>query len=163
MAKAHRLRHRHEKKLRNSGQKEHRHKHNADAQRRNERRHRDLLRAVEDGLLHLLAHGQIALDVFDLHRGIVDQDADRERQSSQGHDVDGLAERAQQNHRNKNGQRNRDRDDNRRPPVAQEKQNHDGGEAGGGQAFPQNSLNRRAHEKRLVEQSFDIQVGRQSL
>ena len=49
--------HRHEKKLRNAGEKEHGHKHNADAQGRNEGRHRHLLCAVKDGLLHLLAHG----------------------------------------------------------------------------------------------------------
>ena len=61
-------------------QEEHGHEHDADAERGNERRHGDLLRAVENGLPHLLAHGQIALDVFDFHRGIIDQDADGQRQ-----------------------------------------------------------------------------------
>ena len=60
--------------------------------RRDESRNRDLLRAIENGLPHLLAHGQVALDVFDFHRRIVHQDADRERQTAERHDVDRLAD-----------------------------------------------------------------------
>ena len=44
-------------------------------------------------MLDLLALFQIAIDVLDLDRGVVDQDADGERQAAQGHDVDGLAQR----------------------------------------------------------------------
>ena len=39
---------------------------------------------------------KIAIDVFDLDGGVVDQDADGERQAAEGHDVDGLAERREQ-------------------------------------------------------------------
>ena len=34
---------------------------------------------------------EIALDVFDFDGGVVDQDADGERESAERHDVDGLA------------------------------------------------------------------------
>ena len=34
---------------------------------------------------------KVALDVFDFHRRVIDQNADRERQAAQRHDVDGLA------------------------------------------------------------------------
>src|SRR6202011_334836 len=139
--KGHRFRQRNEKKLRYSGQKEHRHKNDANTQRRYQRRNRNLLGTVEDGLFHLLAHGQIAFDVFDLHRRIIHQDADSERQSSQGHDVDGLAERAQENHGDEDGQWDRDRDDYRRTPIAQEEKDHGGGKTGGDQAFPHDSRN----------------------
>ena len=61
----------------------------------NQRRHGDLRRTIQDGLLDRLALFEIAIDVFDFHRGIVHQDADRERQAAEGHDVDGLAQRAQ--------------------------------------------------------------------
>ena len=51
-------------------------------------------RAIQNRFLDLLALGNIPVDVLDFHRGVVHQDADRERQSAQGHDVDGLAQRA---------------------------------------------------------------------
>ena len=54
----------------------------------------DLRRAVEDGLLDLLARFEIAVDVLDFDGGVVDQDADGQRQAAEGHDVDGLAEGA---------------------------------------------------------------------
>ena len=36
---------------------------------------------------------EVAVDVLDLDGGVVDQDADRQRQAAQGHDVDGLVQR----------------------------------------------------------------------
>ena len=92
--------------LRHAGQKEHGHKHDADAKRGDECRHRDLLRAVENRALHFLALGEVALDVLDFHRGVVHQNAHRQRQAAQGHDVDGLAQRAEQDHGNEDRQRN---------------------------------------------------------
>ena len=64
-------------------------------QRRYQRRYGDLRRAVQNGLLDFLALFQVAIDVFDFDRGVVDQDADGQRQPAEGHDVDGFAERAQ--------------------------------------------------------------------
>ena len=88
--------------LRNPAQKKHRHKHDADGKRGDEGRNGNLRRAIQNGLLDLLAHLQIAIDVFNLDRGVVDQNADRQRQSTQRHDVDGLAQRAQHDQRNQN-------------------------------------------------------------
>ncbi len=122
-----------------------------------------MLGAIEDGLLHLLAHGQIALDVFDLHRRVIHQDSNCKRQPSQGHDVDGLAERAEQNHGNENGQRDRDRNDQGWTPIAQKEQDHGRSKAGGDQAFPDDSGNRCSHEKRLIEQSIDTEFRRERL
>ena len=39
--------------------------------------------------------GEVAVDVLDLHRGVVHQDADRQGEAAERHDVDGLAESAQ--------------------------------------------------------------------
>ena len=86
---------------------------------------RDLRGAVEDGLLDLLALLEIAVDVLDFDGGVVHQDADRQRQAAQRHDVDGLAQRAQHDQRDENRQRNRDRDDERAAPAAQEDQDHE--------------------------------------
>ena len=60
--------------------------------RRHQRRQRDLLRAVENRRLDVLALLEVIVDVLDGHRRIVDQDADRQRKAAQRHDVDGLAE-----------------------------------------------------------------------
>ncbi len=52
----------------------------------------------------LLALFQIAVDVLDLDRRIVHQNADGQRKAAQRHDVDGLAQRAQQDERDQDGQ-----------------------------------------------------------
>ena len=57
-------------------------------------RDRDLLRAVEDRLLDRLALLEVPVDVLDLDRRVVDEDADGEREAAERHDVDRLAERA---------------------------------------------------------------------
>ena len=77
--------------LRNAGEKKHGDEHDADAQRRYECRHRDLLRSIKDRLHRLLAHRQVPVDVFDFHGRVVHKDSDRQRQPAQGHDVDRLA------------------------------------------------------------------------
>ncbi len=50
--------------------------------------------AIQNRFLNFLALGDIAVDVLNFDGGVVHQNADRERQSAQGHDVDGLAQRA---------------------------------------------------------------------
>ena len=42
-----------------------------------------------------LPSSRLRFDVFDFDRRVVDQDADRQRQAAERHDVDGLAQRAQ--------------------------------------------------------------------
>ena len=42
----------------------------------------------------VLALLEVPVDVLDRHRRVVDQDADREREAAERHDVDRLAERA---------------------------------------------------------------------
>ena len=37
----------------------------------------------------------VAMDVFDRHRGVVHQNADRQRQAAERHQVDGFTQRAQ--------------------------------------------------------------------
>ena len=147
----HRFRQRHEQELRHAGQKKHRHEHDADAKSGNERRHGDLLRAIQNGADGFFALRQIAVDVFDFHRGVVHQDPDGQRQAAKRHDVDGFAQRAEHADGNENGKRNGNGDDQRAAPVSKEKQNHQRSEAGGDQRFTDHALHRRAHENGLVE------------
>ena len=69
------------------------------AQRRDERGNSDLGSTVEDSLFDLLALFQISIDVFDLDRCVVDENSNRKRQTTQRHDVDCLAQRAEGNDR----------------------------------------------------------------
>ena len=55
-------------------------------------RNGNLLRAIQNGLHRFLAHGQVAVDVFDFDGGVIDQDADGQGQAAEGHDVDGFAQ-----------------------------------------------------------------------
>ena len=67
---------------------------------------------------------QVALHVLDRDGGVIDQDADRQRQAAQRHDVDRLAQQAQHDDRGQDRQRNGDRDDDRAAPAAEEDQDH---------------------------------------
>ena len=80
-------------------QEEDRHKHDANAERRNKRWHRDLRRPIENRADHRFPHRQVAVDVFKLHRGIIDQNTHGERETAQRHDVQCLAERAKDDDR----------------------------------------------------------------
>ena len=80
---------------RRAGEEDHRHEHDADAQGGNERRNGDLLRAIQNGLDDGLALPQVAMDVLDFDRGVVHQNADRQRQAAQRHHVDGFAQQVQ--------------------------------------------------------------------
>ena len=74
-------------------EEEHGHEDDADGEGGDEGGDGDLRGAVEDGRLDLLSLFQKAIDVFDGDGGVVDQDADGQREASQGHDVDGLSQR----------------------------------------------------------------------
>ena len=91
----HRQRQRREQKLGRAGQQQHRHEHDADGERGNKRRHRDLLRAIQNRAHQRLLHRQIAMGVFDLDGRVVHQNADRQRQAAQRHHVDRLAHQVQ--------------------------------------------------------------------
>jgi hypothetical protein len=110
----------------------------------------DLRRAVEDGLLDLLALIEVAIDVLDFHGGVVDQDADGEGQAAEGHDVDGLAEGAEHDERSKDRERNGNRDDDGAAPAAEEDEDHDGGEAGGDNRLADHADDGAADKDRLI-------------
>ena len=107
----HGLGHGHKQVARHAAQEEHGHEDDADGERGDERGRGDLRGAVEDGLLDLLARLQVAVDVLDFDGGVVDQDADGQRQAAQGHDVDGLVQRVEHDERAENRERNGDGDD----------------------------------------------------
>ena len=120
---------RREQVFRRPVEEHHRGEHAADGERRNERRHRDPRRAMQRRIgqrLPLL--GEQAMGVLDRHRGIVDQDADRERQAAERHRVERVAEEVEHDERSEDRQRDRDHHHQGRAPRAQEQQDHQRGE-----------------------------------
>ena len=101
------------------------------------------------------------LDVLDRHDRLVDQDADRERQPAERHQVQGLAEHVEQLDRGQDRERDRQRDDDRRAPVAEEEQDHRRGQPGRQQRLEDDPLHGRLDEHRLVEQQLQLDVGGQ--
>ena len=83
-----RERERHEEELRRAFEQHDRDEDDADRERGDEGGHGDLLRAVEDRLLQRFPHREVAVDVFDLDRGVIDEDADGQREAAEGHHVD---------------------------------------------------------------------------
>ena len=153
----HRQRHRHEQEPRDPGQEEHRHEHDADAQQRDERRRHDLVRAVEDRGFYVLALLEVPVDVLDGHGRIIDEDADREREAAERHDVEGLADQRQHDDGAEHGERNRNGDDQRRPPASEKQQDHHAGQKRRDHALECDAGNGVAHEDRLIADQPDLQ------
>ena len=158
--KRHGQRQRREQILGRPVEKQHRHEHDADRQRRDERRPGDLHGPIENRLAQRLSQAQVAVNVLDLHRGVVDQNADGQGQPAQRHHVQRMPQQVQHHDRGQDRQRNRNRHDQRAAPTAQKHQNHGGREQPGDDAFGDHPFDRRGDEQRLVEQQIDPQVCR---
>ncbi len=154
----HRLGQGNEQELSHAGQKKHRDEDDANAERGNKCGHGDLLRAVEDRLDGFFAHREVAVDVFNFYRRVIDEDSDRECEPAKRHDIDGLAKRAETENADENRQRNRDGNDQRALPVSQEQQDHDRGEASGNDPLANHALDGGTNVERLVEESGNVQA-----
>ena len=155
-----RLGERHKQVSRHAGKQEHRSKHNADRERGDECGCRDLRRTVENDFVHVLLGLclAIAIDVLDLDRGVVHQNADRQSEPPERHDIDRLPDRTERNDRGQDRQRDRGRNDHGASPTAQECENHESGQASGNQCFPDHSTDRAANKNRLVRQRSHLQL-----
>ena len=99
---------------------EHRREHDVEHKQRDKCRNDDLLRAVEDRRLDRFAHFKMVENVLQRDGAFVDQHADGKRESAERHHVDGLAQRGKRHHREQDRQRDRNDDDHRRTPAAEE-------------------------------------------
>src|SRR6185369_14275515 len=135
------FRQRHKEEPCYAGEEKHGNEDDTDAKSRYESRNRDLLRALENRLLEWLVHLEIAVDVFNGDGCVVNKNADGECQSSKGHDVEGLAERAEDDDRGQNRERDRGGDDDRVTPASEEQKDHRGRQTGRGQSFAEDTLN----------------------
>src|SRR6266403_1710962 len=157
----HRLSQGDEQELGDTGEQEHGYEHDADRQGRDQRRQGNLARAAENRRFHILTVLEMIVDVLDGDRRVVDQDADRQRESAQCHDVDRLAQRGQAANRRQDRQGDRNRDDQGAAPTAQEQQDQQARQRSGDHGFANHAGNRPAHEHRLVAERLDLQIGGQ--
>ncbi len=150
-----------EQRRRGTAEEEQRHEDDRDGKRRHHRRRRDLRGAIHDGLQDLFSLRHVAVDVLDLHRRVVHQDADGEREPAQRHHVERLAQRREPHDRAQDGERNRRDDDERAAPAPQEQQDHERGETRGDHRFTHDTRDRRADEDRLIRQQLHVERRRE--
>jgi hypothetical protein len=84
----------------------------------------DFARAFQRGGERFLALFDVAGDVFEHHDGVVDDEADRDRQRHQRQIVEAVAHDPHQRAGTEQRQRHRDARDDRRPQAAQEDEDH---------------------------------------
>ena len=98
--------------------------HGQQGRRGRDNRQTDLIGRLDSCRIGRLAVAYVADNVLDLDDGVIDQNADGQRQRQQGHDVQRLAGQVHdpegRNQRHGHGHRR----DQRRPPVAQENEHH---------------------------------------
>ncbi len=80
------------------------------------------------------------MSVFDLHGGVIHQNADSKSQAAQSHHVNRLPKKTQNAERGKNGERDGDANNQRAAPTAQKQQDHHARERGSDERFAYDSL-----------------------
>src|ERR1700736_2695088 len=103
----------------------------------------------------------MTLDVFYRHSGIVNEDADRQSQPAECHDVDRLSDSAENDDGGQKGHRNGDRDDERAAPAPEENQDHGGSQHGGKEDFLDDAVDGAFDEDRLTTERFDFELRRE--
>ncbi len=157
------LRHRHEEPAGHAGQLEQRKPDDGDAERGDKRRDHDLIGGVDDGRLQRLAHGQVGVDILDHDGRVIHENADRQGQPPQGHEIHRLADRMQADDGGEDRERDRRRDDDRGPPGAEKQQHDEPGQGGGSHHLLHHIQDRLVHEDRGVVQDLDLHAGRDDL
>ncbi len=133
----------------------------ADADGRYEGWNDDLIGRVDDRGFQFAAFVQVGGDVFDHHRRVVHEDADRQGKAAQCHHIDRLPQPRQGSNRGQDAQRDRDGDNHGRAPRPQKQQYQRTGQHGRGRHFAHDIGDRGAHEFGGVVQRSDFHPFRQ--
>src|SRR6266436_5488357 len=143
-----------------AGQQEHRSKHDADRECRHEGGCGDLRRAVEDNFVHVLLGFRlaVAINVLDLNGRVVHQNADRQSQPAERHDINRFSDRTEHNDGGQDCQRDGSRDDNGASPTAEKSENHESGQTGGDQSFPDDTTDRSTNKNGLIRQRCNAEL-----
>ena len=89
---------------------------------------------------------KMALDIFDGDGSVVNKNADGKREAAKRHDVDGLMQKAEHDHRRQDGERDGDGDDEGTAPASEEEKNHQAGERGSNHSFADNAVDGALHK-----------------
>ena len=103
---------------------QHRQEHHRQRDRHRQDRKGDLARALQRGFVGAFAHLDVADDVFEHDDGVVDHEADRERQRHQRKIVDAVVEQIHHRERADDRHRHRHAGDDRRRQLPQEQEDH---------------------------------------
>ncbi len=101
---------------------------------------------------------ELGVDVLNLDGRLVHQDANRERQTTQRHDVDGLPCQPKGDHRPQQGEGNVENNHDDAAPVAQEQQHHQAGEDCTQETLGQHTSHGSGDMRRLVELKAHVDV-----
>ena len=107
-----------------------------------------------------LPHLAIAMDVLDGDDGDVHEEADREAQAAEGHDVERVPRRLEPDDRAGDRERDAGACDEHAPPAAEEDEDHERHEERRGEALDHDAADRGADEHGLVEIEVDLEAGR---
>ena len=107
------------------------------------------------------APSQTAHDVFDHHHRVVDDQADRCREPTERHDVEGLPEDVEQHHRSAQRRGHHEQRDQRDAQLAQKHQQHHGRQCRSHQDRIAHARRRREHQRALVVPLRQPDIARQ--
>ena len=144
---------------RRARQEEQRDEHGDVRQRRGENRRPDFLAAVDRGRHPVLAHVQVAVGVLQHDDRRIDDHADAERQTAEGHRVQREAAEVEQRERADHRHRNRRADDQRRAEVAQEREDDQHDEDAADHRVLLHVVDRALDEDRVVLRDRHLDAG----
>ncbi len=149
---------RYEQVVRSAGHEEGRNEHRQNAEHGDEPGQRRLGRGLARGTSKAAAIRKTGVDVLDGDCRLVDQDADGQRQPTQGHDVDCLTRYPERRHRREDRERNVQGHDERTSPIPQKQQHHETREHGTESAFDEQAPDGARYVGGLVELVTDLDI-----
>ena len=129
-------------------------------QRRSDDRAHQFVRAALRGHQRGGAAAQMAMDVLHDDNGVVDDESNRNRQAAHRHQVDRPARELQDAEGAQDCERQRDRRDECRPPVAEEEEQHEHCKCAAEDDRVTDAADRVAHERREIVDLRNVHSGR---
>ena len=157
---AHRERERHEHGACDPGQEERGRKDGEDREHDEKPRDDDFAARRKDGARDGLPIAEMPVDILDSDDRLVDEDADREREPAERHEVDGLTGSPKCDECGEKGERDGGHVDEGASKAPESEENNPAGEKRAQQAFETQRVQRVGNVERLVELEGDVDVFR---
>ena len=144
----------------NAAHEQHRDKHGGEREGHREYRETDFRGPIERRRHHVLAHLHVAHDVLEHDDGVIDDEADAERNRHQREIVERVVEHPHDGEGADDRHGQREARDDRRGEVAQEQENHQHDQEDGEQQRELHVVDRGANRFGIVAERADVQRGR---